>query len=110
MSLLGSLVGGIVGAELDHVVTGVIQQHGGLSSLVQKFESQGMGNVVQSWIGNGANQSISADQLHQVLGSDTVTQMAAKFGLNPQDLMQKLSQVLPSAVDKMTPNGVIPNS
>ncbi|MES1191520.1 MAG: YidB family protein [Steroidobacter sp.] len=110
MSLFGSIVGGIVGAELDHVVAGYIQQHGGLSALVQKFESQGMGNIVQSWISNGPNQSISADQLHQVLGSDAVTQLAAKFGLNPQDVAQKLSQILPSAVDKMTPDGVIPNS
>ena len=110
MSFLSSLVGGIVGAELDHLVGSYIQQHGGLSALVQKFETQGMGNIVQSWIGNGPNQSISADQLHQVLGSDTVTQLAAKFGLNPQDVMQKLSQVLPDAVNKMTPDGVIPKS
>ena len=43
MSFLGSLVGGVIGAELDHLVAGYIQQHGGLSALVQKFESQGMG-------------------------------------------------------------------
>lgn len=110
MSFLGSLVGGVIGAELDHLVVGFIQQHGGLSALVQKFESQGMGNVVQSWISNGPNQSITADQLHQVLGSDVVTQLASKFGVNPQDLMQKLSQVLPEAVNKMTPDGVVPKS
>lgn len=110
MSFLSGLIGGVIGAELDRLVAGFIQQHGGLSSLVQKFESQGLGNVVQSWINNGPNQSITADQLHQVLGSDAVTQLAAKFGLNPQDLMQKLSQVLPSAVDRMTPDGVVPKS
>jgi uncharacterized protein YidB (DUF937 family) len=110
MSFLGSLVGGVIGAELDHLVAGYIQQHGGLSSLVQKFESQGMGNIVQSWISNGPNQSITADQLHQVLGGDAVTQLASKFGLNPQELVQKLSQVLPAAVDKMTPDGVVPKA
>jgi len=110
MGFLGSLVGGIVGAELDRMVANVIQQHGGLSVLVQKFESQGLGTIVQSWISNGPNQSITADQLHQVLGSDAVTQLASKVGLSPQELVQKLSQILPDAVNKMTPDGVVPKS
>jgi len=108
MGFLGSLVGGIVGAEIDRVIANVIQQHGGLSALVQKFESQGLGGIVQSWISNGPNQSITADQLHQVLGSDAAVQLAAKLGMNPQELMQKLSQILPDAVNKMTPDGVVP--
>ena len=50
---------------------------------------------------------ISPDQVHAVFGSDVISGLAAKFGLNPQDLAQKLSQVLPQAVDKLTPNGVV---
>ncbi len=59
-------------------------------------------------MGTGPNQGITADQLHQVLGSATVQQMAAKFGINPQVLLQQLSQALPQAVDKMTPGGSVP--
>ena len=110
MSFLSGLVGGVIGAELDRMVAGFIQQHGGLPVLVQKFESQGLGSVVQSWISNGPNHSITADQLQQVLGSDAVTQLASKLGLNPQELMQKLAQILPDAVNKMTPDGVVPKS
>jgi len=109
MGFLDNVLGGVVGAELTHILIGYIEQHGGLPALVQQFEQNGLGNIVQSWIGPGANLPITADQLHSILGSDAVTQMAAKFGLNPQDLMQKLSQLLPAAVDKMTPNGVIPS-
>jgi len=69
-----------------------------------------MGGVVHSWISTGPNQGITAEQLHQVLGSATVQQLAAKFGINSQDLLQKLSQVLPQAVDKMTPAGVVPRA
>jgi len=36
-----------------------------------------------------------------------ISGLAAKFGLSPQDLAQKLSQVLPQAVDKLTPDGVV---
>ncbi len=63
---------------------------------------------MQSWIGTGANSPISAEQIQQTLGSNTVTQLAAKLGLDPQDVAQKLAQMLPQAVDRMTPGGVLP--
>ena len=110
MGLLDGVLGGVVGTEMTSLVTGAIERHGGLPGLVSQFEQQGLGGVVQSWIGTGPNQAISADQLHKVLGSATVQQMAAKFGLNSQDMLQKLSQVLPQAVDKMTPGGVLPKT
>lgn len=110
MGLFDGLLGGVIGAELTNVVSGVIQTHGGVQGLVAQFEKQGLGGVMQSWIGEGANLPISAEQLHQVLGSDTVTQLAQKFGLNPQELLQKLSTALPQAVDKMTPGGVVPTA
>jgi len=110
MGLFDGLLGGVVGAEVTNLVTGVIQSHGGVQGLVAQFEKQGLGGVVGSWVGTGANQPISADQLHQVLGSDMVTQMAQKFGLNPQDLLQKLAANLPQAVDKLTPGGVVSKS
>lgn len=108
MGLLNGLLGGVVGAELTSLVQAAIERHGGLPGLVSQFEQQGLGGVVHSWVGTGANQPITADQLQKVLGSATVQQMAARFGINPQDLLQKLSQVLPQAVDKMTPTGVVP--
>jgi len=63
---------------------------------------------VHSWVGTGANQPISTDQVHQVFGSGTIAQLAAKVGMNPQDLAQRLSQVLPTAIDKLTPEGKVP--
>jgi uncharacterized protein YidB (DUF937 family) len=67
---------------------------------------QGLGNTVRSWVGTGANQPITADQIHQAFGSDTVKQLAAKIGMTPEDLASKLSQILPQAIDKLTPGGV----
>jgi uncharacterized protein YidB (DUF937 family) len=110
MGMLDGILGGVVGAEMTSLVSGAIARHGGLPALVAQFEQQGLGGVVHSWIGTGPNQPISADQLRQVLGSSTVTQMAAKFGINPEELLQKLTQVLPQTVDKMTPAGVVPQS
>jgi uncharacterized protein YidB (DUF937 family) len=109
MGLLDGLLGGAVGAEMATVVNSFIQQHGGIQGIVAQLEQQGLGGVARSWVGSGANQPISADQLHQAFGgSGVIAQLAAKTGMSPQDLASKLSQVLPAAIDKLTPGGQIP--
>ena len=108
MGLLDGIIGGAVGAEMATVVNGLIQKHGGISGIVQQFQAQGFGETVKSWVGTGPNQPISPDQLHQALGSDTMSQLAAKLGMSPQDLSAKLSTMLPQVIDKMTPAGVVP--
>jgi len=110
MGLLDGILGGVVGAGAASLVSGLIERHGGVSGLVAQFEQQGLGGIVQSWVGTGANQPISPGQLQQVLGSDTVSHLAEKFGINQQDLLQKLAQALPQAIDKVTPGGVVPKS
>ncbi|MHB1666773.1 MAG: YidB family protein [Thiomonas sp.] len=63
---------------------------------------------MRSWIGTGQNQPVSADQIHQVLGSDTVKELAAKAGIDPTQAASGLSELLPQLVDKLTPGGQIP--
>src|SRR5260370_39746564 len=105
MGLLDGLLGGAVGAEMATVVNGFIERHGGVQGIVAEMEQQGLGNTVKSWVGPGANLPITPDQVHAVFGSDVISGLAAKFGLNPQGLAQKLSQVLPEAVVKLTADG-----
>ena len=64
--------------------------------------------MAQSWVGTGANQPIGADQLGRVLGGDTVSSMASQLGTQPDDLLGKLSHMLPQVVDKLTPQGRVP--
>jgi uncharacterized protein YidB (DUF937 family) len=108
MGLLDGLLGGAVGAEMVTAVNALIQQHGGVQGIVTQLEQQGLGGVARSWISNGPNQAISADQVHQVFGSGMITQLAARVGMTPQELAQKLSQALPVAIDKLTPAGTVP--
>ncbi len=109
MSFLDGILGGAVGAEMASVVNGLIQKHGGVQGIVSQLQQQGLGQTVQSWINEGPNQPISPNQVHQAFGSDTINAIAAKLGMNPQDLAQKLSQVLPQVIDKLTPNGTVPH-
>jgi uncharacterized protein YidB (DUF937 family) len=89
------------------VVGTLIEKHGGVQGIVAQMESQGLGGTVKSWVGNGANEPISAGQVHAAFGSDVIAGLAAKMGLNPNDLAEKLAQALPQAVNKLTPNGVV---
>jgi uncharacterized protein YidB (DUF937 family) len=104
------LLGGIVGAGMVSVVSGIIEKHGGLQGVVNEFEKNGLGATVKSWVGTGPNQPISPDDLQKTLGPDLLQQLSQKSGLSVQDLTQKLSQILPQAVDKLTPDGAIPKA
>ncbi|MEP7307338.1 MAG: YidB family protein [Acidobacteriota bacterium] len=108
MGLLDGVLGGMVGAGMMSVVSGIIEKHGGLQGVVSQFEKNGLGNTVKSWVGTGPNDAISPDEVHRALGPDLLKQLSEKSGLSVQDLAQKLAQVLPQAVDNLTPNGAIP--
>lgn len=107
---LGSLLGGLMGGAVDHqgaasTIGDVINSSGGISGLLQKAQSMGLGNVVSSWIGTGANQSISGDEVTQLLGGDAVRAAAAKFGLNVEQAKPLIASMLPVIIDKLTPRG-----
>ena len=110
MGMFDGLLGGIVGAGMATVMNDILEKHGGLQGVVSEFERNGFGPTIQSWVGTGANQAISADDVHRAIGPELLQQLAAKSGISVQDLAQKLSQVLPQAVDKMTPGGTIPTA
>ncbi len=82
----------------------------GMSGLMQKFEAAGLANVIQSWIGTGANLPISPDQLQSVLGAAHLDQLAQSAGLNKDQLLANLSQTLPGVIDTLTPGGQMPAS
>jgi uncharacterized protein YidB (DUF937 family) len=110
MGMFDGILGGVVGAEMATVINGLIEKHGGVQGVVAQLEQQGLGGTVRSWVGSGVNQPITADQIHQAFGSDVVKELAAKVGLSPDVLAGKLSQVLPQAIDKLTPAGAVPKA
>lgn len=104
--------GGVGKAALIQIVLQTLSNSsatgGGLGGLVGKFQSSGLGDIVNSWISTGPNQAITAEQLQRVLGSDLISQVAAKLGISPQKAGAELAETLPDVVDKMTPNGQLP--
>ncbi len=85
-------------------------QGGGLSGLIQSFNSKGLGDIVSSWIGTGENQPISGRQIQEVLGSGQIQQMAEKLGTSSEEVSGGLAGLLPQIIDKLTPDGSVPES
>ncbi len=83
---------------------------GGIGGLLTQLQQGGLGDQVASWLGNGANHAISADQLRNALGSEQVQQMARSAGLPVDQLLAMLAQHLPQTIDKMSPNGALDES
>lgn len=81
---------------------------GGLQGLVEKFSQGGLGEQVASWVSTGKNLPVSAEQLQSVFSSTGLQDIAAKFGFNSSDMSAQLSNLLPQVIDKLTPNGQVP--
>ena len=107
-SALSQLGAAVLPAVLGEVLGSNGQ--GGLNAIVAKLEQSGFGPQVKSWLGNGANLPITADQLRQVLGNDTVRQLAARYNIPVDQLSQVLAQELPKAVDHASPDGRLPHT
>jgi uncharacterized protein YidB (DUF937 family) len=100
MGMLDGLVEGMVGAEMVYVVNGILQKHGGMQGVMGQLQSQGLGPSVSSWMSQGPTAApATPDQMHQAFGTQTINDLAAKSGLTPDELAQKLATVLPHAVN-----------
>ena len=114
LSSIGSLLTMVTSnPQLMQVAVGMLGNdgtHGGLGGLIQKFQQAGLGDVMSSWIGSGQNQPVSGDQLGQVLGSDAIGGLAEKLGISPDAAAGQLSAILPGLIDRLTPQGQVPEN
>lgn len=83
---------------------------GGLGGLVESFKNKGFEDIMSSWIGTGQNQPISKDQILNVLGKDQIQKMAENAGISQEEASGGLASLLPEIIDKLTPNGKLPDS
>jgi uncharacterized protein YidB (DUF937 family) len=96
------------------IIGGLIQKSGGIGGLVSTLQQAGLGGVVDSWVGNGANQPVDGQSLGQALAGTPagqhVEEVAQKLGVDPSQVLGQLAQHLPNVVNHLTPDGQVPAS
>lgn len=115
MGLLDSILGAASGKSgasgeagpLIGVLSGLLAQSGGLQGLANKFAQSGQADAFQSWVGMGENQTVSDGQVQSALGSDQISAIASRMGVDPKMASTFLAEYLPKIVDKLTPAGKI---
>ncbi len=112
LDLTEKLGGGAnLNSMLDHAMALINDSAtGGLSGLIDTFKSKGLGEVASSWISTGQNLPVSGEQVKQALGSEKIQEIATKAGISRDDAAKHLSELLPQIIDKMTPNGKLPDA
>jgi uncharacterized protein YidB (DUF937 family) len=101
---LGNMLGGAGGAG---GLGGVLS--GGLADVVKRMQQNGQGQVAQSWVGDGPNKDIAPNDLESALGGDVIDNLMHQSGMSRDELLKGLSQQLPNLVNKLTPNGRLPD-
>ena len=61
-------------------------------------------------IGTGQNQSVTGAQIQQALPDETLRKVAEQAGVTPEEAASDLARTLPQAVDKLTPEGQLPQA
>ena len=90
-SAIGKLLGGGDNLDLDGLISGL--------------KEKGLGDIADSWLGDGDNAEISVDQLKNVIGEDKIKAAAVELGGDEVSLLDGLKEALPSLIDKASSGG-----
>jgi uncharacterized protein YidB (DUF937 family) len=124
---LGSLLGGLLGAGgksgsgsgniLGALLSALGGSQGGagnggnpLGGLLDMLTKSGLAAQKDSWVGTGQNQSVTGEQIQQALPDETLQKVAEQAGVSPEQAASDLARTLPQAVDRLTPEGQVPQA
>ena len=107
MGLFDQMLSMVAGDKLQQFQSVIdwVEKQGGLAGVVDKFNTEGLGGIVSSWISEGENLPVDASQLMQVFGDSGIQELAQRVGLDPQQATDMVAKYLPTLVDSANPNG-----
>lgn len=107
---------GATGLGLDDLLGSIFGQQGGgggglggLGELLNQMTRAGFGQQADSWVGRGQNAPLPPDAVEKVFGRGGIAEIARRAGLSQADASHGLSQLLPEVVDRVTPEGKVPD-
>lgn len=108
LNRLTGLLGGGKKGGIAETVQALIDQFGGIDALMAKLKGSELSGQLESWIGTGENSPVGASRIEQALGSDAITGVAEKLGIDRKEAAAKISMALPKVIDRLTPAGMVP--
>ena len=104
---LGSMLGGFIEEHggTEALLQQALQQAGGVQGIVAKLQQAGYGDAVQSWLGAGPNQPVTAEGVAAALGHGKLGELASRYGVEPDQVAGLIAKVLPGLIDRISPNG-----
>ncbi|MFD3947786.1 YidB family protein [Streptomyces sp. NPDC058579] len=105
----GNILGSLLGALMAGGGKGAADGSNPLGGLMDMLTKSGLTDQAQSWVGNGENKPVTGEQVAQALPDETLQKVAQDAGVSPQQAADEIAQVLPQAVDKLTPQGQVPS-
>lgn len=84
------------------------QNRGGFPGFLDRFSQAGLGNLAASWISSGDNAQLSTQQVESALGAETIADIAGQADIDISTAESALAYMIPTVVDKLTPDGVVP--
>jgi uncharacterized protein YidB (DUF937 family) len=105
---VASMLGGGESSPVSAILQMLNNHPGGLPGLVSQFQQGGLGEVMNSWVSNGQNAPVSADQLSGIFSGGQLSDLASQLGTDPSGAMSHLTQLLPGIIDQLSANGSLP--
>jgi len=126
-AILGGMMGGRPGGSMDstgaapgmpgggggallQMLLQMLQQNGGLGQILGRMQQSGYGQQAQSWIGTGQNLPIDPAALQEIFGHGQLGQIAQQLGISHEEASTGVAQMLPQVVDRMSPDGQLPDN
>lgn len=100
---LRGLLGGL-GGNIENVV------NEGLGGILDRFRQSGQAETADAWVKDGPNPNISPTGVESALGTDVIEELTRKTGLSRDELLDRLSKILPEAVDRYAHDGAFPQA
>jgi len=94
---------------LTQVVSHLVQKHGGISGLIERFKAVGLGEKAQSWLSNEANQHVTGPEVEEALDADALDDAAETLGTDRAGAASRIADVLPKVIDMLSPSGKAPS-
>jgi len=81
-----------------------------IGSLLGQMQSGGLAEMAASFLGDGANEEMSDNNITDLFGSDKISQFASQLGLSDSEAVGGLREAMPQMMDQASSGGSLLDS